>query len=212
MPEALDQLNTGVVPIKIFEVIGYLPGRESGTRDDPTRPLRKRINALKIAVHTDKISSLTLHLNEATQQNVFAACTLAMQQLNTISVAAFQHYEWVKRALERELQNTGVTQRWQETDSGFGWWLIENLELNFLVLATSDLKWYAAGTWDDPPDGPNSRLAFPVDRAQKWMVDLMSTRSNIPLADLIWEAYAYKNRIPAEARRDWNLLDGFTIY
>ena len=174
--------------------------------------MRKRINAFKLTVHTDKIVSLSLHLPEETQQRVFEACASIIIKINDLARLAYLNFDAAKRALEREKQATGLSQRWQETDSTFGWWLIEKLGLDFLVLATSDIKWYAAGTYDDIPDSPASRTAFPVHQAQQWMMELMGTQHILNLPRLIWKAYAWKHRIPDEHQPDSSALNGFTIY
>ena len=121
-------------------------------------------------------------------------------------------FDLAKRVLDRLRQITGVTQRWQERDSTFGWWLIGTPRLDFLVLATSDVKWYAAGTYDEPPDGPRSRMAFPVDLAQEWMTDLINTQQLLDLANLVWRAYAWRHSIPHEQQPICEALNGFTIY
>ena len=53
-------------------------GEGNGDRDDPMRPIRRRINAFKLAVHPDKLHNLTLHLGPRTKETVFKAAHHAM--------------------------------------------------------------------------------------------------------------------------------------
>ena len=42
--------------LKVFECLGFLPGRESNPdRQDLTRGLRRRVNSFRLAVHPDKM-------------------------------------------------------------------------------------------------------------------------------------------------------------
>ena len=74
--------------LQLFECIGFLPGRDKGGRDDPARPIRRRLNAFKLAVHPDKLQQLTLHLDALTKEVVFKAANHAMQALTQLSALA----------------------------------------------------------------------------------------------------------------------------
>ena len=55
-------------------------------------------------------------------------------------------------------------------------------------------------------------MAFPVDLAQEWMMELMNTQQLLDLSPLVWRAYAWRHSIPADQQPVWEALNGFTIY
>ena len=84
--EALHEAENESKPaLKVFEYLGFLPGRESNSdRQDPTRGLRRRVNAFRLAVHPDKMTAVTRHLDAITRQEVFRCCTEAAQKINAL--------------------------------------------------------------------------------------------------------------------------------
>ena len=204
--------------LMVFECLGFLPGRESNPdRQDPTRGLRRRVNAFRLAVHPDKMGALTRHLDAPTRQEVFKCCTEAVQRINALYSIACMQFDRVRRVLDAEARSMGNFGRWQETEPAFGWWLLASLKLDFIVTATSDIRWYTAGTYNpgvQPTRGLHSRMAFPATAAREWMQQFHRTDQALQLDTLIYHAYRYSKGIPMEEPipSDLSCLNGFRVY
>ena len=107
--------------------------------------------------------------------------------------------------------------RWQEMEPAFGWWLLANFNLDFIVIATPDIRWYAAGTYNPGPHvarGLHSRMAFPAEVAREWMQQFHRTDQYLQLDTLIYRAYQYSKGMPMDEPMpaDLSCLNGFRIY
>ncbi|MFM7989636.1 MAG: hypothetical protein ACKPKO_61015, partial [Candidatus Fonsibacter sp.] len=94
--------------------------------------------------------------------------------------------------LRRAVQLHGVLLRWQEVEPTFGWWLVANLQLDFIGLRTSDIRWYIPGTYqyDESDTRLQTRMAFDATLAQRWMIEFLRTDKPRALETLLWGAYA----------------------
>ncbi|MFM7979652.1 MAG: hypothetical protein ACKPKO_10085, partial [Candidatus Fonsibacter sp.] len=215
LQEAEDESRT---PFKVYEVLGFLPGRESNIdREDPTKGLRRRVNALRLAVHPDKMTALARHLDPITTQLVFRCCTETVQTNNALYSIAVMQFERVKRILDDNQRKIGNFGRWQESDTAFAWWLLGNLHLDFIVVATSDVRWYIGDTF--PPGlkaNPrlNEIMAFPAELAREWKQSFHRVDQTLQLEVLLYKAYAYSKNIPLDlpVLDDLRCLNGWRIY
>ncbi|MFM7983246.1 MAG: hypothetical protein ACKPKO_28390, partial [Candidatus Fonsibacter sp.] len=118
--------------------------------------------------------------------------------------------------LRREFQLHGVLIRWQEVEPTLGWWLLANLQLDFLVLHTSDTRWYIPGTYEyDVTDTRlYTKMAFNANLAQRWMIEFLRSDKALALEALRLGAYSYSKGgdYSAPIPADLSCLNGFRIY
>ena len=152
-----------------------------------------------------------------------------MASINRLYHVATMKYDAVKRFNDNMASQQGNMGKWQETDTKFGWWLLDTLHLDFLVLATSDHRWWPAGTYGHPTTTGyrgdsgtvlHDRMAFPIELARIWLTELQRTDRPINLELLLYRAWAWcrQQDIPGLWEDGFNLpddlscLDGFRIY
>ena len=202
--------------LPLFECIGFLPGRDKMDQADPLRGLKRRVNAFRLAVHPDKLATVTEHLDEQTIEVVYKAAHDIMTLLNDLAHAATTHFDRAKETLRREVHYHGVLLKWQEVEPSFGWWLLDTLHLDFLVLHTSDVRWYSPGTYiyNEESTRLHDKMAFPVEQAQNWMVQFLRTDCLLALENLLWQAYSYSHDVNpgTPIPDDISCLNGFRIY
>ena len=87
----------------------------------------------------------------------------------------------------------GVLLRWQEVEPTLGWFLLDALKLDFMVMHTSEIRWYVPGTYgyDEPVGTLHNRMAFPPALAQDWMIEFLRADRPLALDVLLWRAYLY---------------------
>ena len=66
-----------------------------------------------------------MHLDDTTRQVVFQVCNDIMASINSLYHIATMRYDAVKRAVDTEAAGKGNLGKWQETDTKFGWWLLD---------------------------------------------------------------------------------------
>ena len=90
----------------------------------------------------------------------------------------------------------------QEVEPTLGWWLLDNLNVDFLGQNTSDMRLSCPATYiyDEQNAHLHDPMACPALLARKWTVDFLRTDRQPNLEKLFYSACAYSKGLPCDGR------------